>query len=332
MRPLDVAAESKDGRFLRSKLEDRIIGQKAAIDALVGIWERYKSGLYNRTRPVASMLLLGPTGCGKTRIAEALAEAIHNDPNAILKIDCGEYQHSQEIAKLIGSPPGYLGHRETPPAINTERINKLKGKEDVAIILFDEIEKASDALWHILLGVLDKGALTLGTNEKVDLTKTIIVMTSNAGTAEMAFALGNRLGFSHAENASVNDAEIAGIGEKAAKRKFTSEFINRLNYVIGCNALTKMQAAKIVDLELDRVQANLLMQCTNGFKFRVSDRVKSALLEEGFDPKMNARNVRRVIERRIEVPLSRIVSNGHCAAHESVYVSFVDGEFSFSAY
>src|ERR1700746_12219 len=149
-----------------------------------------------QVRPVGNFLFLGPTGTGKTRLVEATAESLAGDAHCVLKIDCAEFQHSHEISKLIGSPPGYLGHRETRPLLSQEVLNQYHtDKIKLSFVLFDEIEKASDALWNLLLGILDKAVLTLGDNRRVDFSKALIFMTSNLGAAEMGSILRPKLGF-----------------------------------------------------------------------------------------------------------------------------------------
>src|SRR5271165_1292323 len=204
---LDPTKTGRQAENLENSLRHRIIGQDEAIHQIVRSYQTYLAGLSPAGRPVANFLFLGPTGSGKTRIVEATAESLLNDPKAVIKIDCAEFQHSHEIAKLIGSPPGYLGHRETHALLSQEALNKhYTDKVKLSIVLFDEIEKASDALWNLLLGILDKGVLTLGDNRKVDFSASMIFMTSNLGAAEMNSLVKPRLGFhvSKEEDAAPN--------------------------------------------------------------------------------------------------------------------------------
>lgn len=332
MRPLFVNTESSDAFAVRLSLQNNIVGQEEAVDALVDITEKYHANIFDPTKPISSNLLIGPTGSGKTRLCEAFAEALYGDPKQMLKIDCAEYQHSAEIAKLLGSPPGYIGHRETPPLLTQERIDKFKTtKYSFAVILWDEIEKASDALWHLMLGILDKGRITLGNNTETDLTRTVNLMTSNAGSSEMEFALRGGAGFRPTEEITVDDDAIKSIGVESAKRKFTSEFINRVDGIIACNALTKEQIKGIIEIELRRLQHRIFSKCSPALAFHVSGPAKQAILDEGYDPKYNARNVKRVIERRVGKALSRIIATKQCKPKEEVLVDFKNGGFSFSA-
>jgi ATP-dependent Clp protease ATP-binding subunit ClpB len=331
-RYLDTTSESTRAKVVRNSIERSVIGQSEGISALVDLIEKFNGNIYDRDRPIGSALLLGPTGSGKTKLVEAFCEAVFGDSKRCLKIDCAEYQHSHEIAKLLGSPPGYLGHRETPPLLTQDRIDGLKTTGyPFSVLFFDEIEKASDALWHLMLGILDKGRITLGTNAETDLTKTVILMTSNAGSGEMEFALNGGFGFKSAEKADVNDAEIAEIGVSAAKRKFTTEFINRIDKIIACNSLTRDQIKRIIDIELMRVQKFIFTHCQLLPIFRVSQQVKDAILVEGYDPKYNARNIKRVIEKRIQLPLAKIISTAQVGDKDVIQIEQNgDGEFTFA--
>ncbi|MEJ7710669.1 MAG: AAA family ATPase [Pyrinomonadaceae bacterium] len=195
---------------MRDKLTARIVGQERAVRRLSGLYQIFLAGMNPPHRPVGTMLFLGPTGSGKTRVMEAAAEVLFGDSQAVVKIDCAEFQHSHEIAKLIGSPPGYLGHRETAPMLTQENLDRYHTEESkLSLILFDEIEKASDALWQLLLGILDKATLTLGDNRRVDFSQSMVVMTSNLGAREMAELISGGIGFAPAKGASnPNDTEV----------------------------------------------------------------------------------------------------------------------------
>jgi len=333
-RVLDVTSETESGQAVRAELESAVVGQPDGVNYFVGLVEQFKSRLYDTNRPIGSVLITGPTGSGKTFCTEAFAEALQpigarDSKLNMVKIDCGEFQHSHEISKLIGSPPGYLGHRETPALLSTDRISKLQTNEayPFAIILFDEIEKACDSLWHILLAVLDKGVITLGTNERVDLTRTIIVMTSNAGSSGM---FNNALGFKTIAEGR-NDAEIKHIGIEAAKRKFSVEFINRLDGVVAFNALLRQQVSSVLNRELGKLQNEIFTKCTPKLLFRVGPRAKTAMLDEGYNPKYNARNIRRVLDKHLRLPMARIIASKQCSADDAVLVDYKDGEYIFQS-
>src|SRR5438105_7014532 len=231
--PLDPAKTGRDATQLETGLRRMIVGQDEAIQQIVNIYQMHLTGMNPPGRPIGNFLFLGPTGSGKTRIVEATAESLLKNPRAVIKIDCAEFQHSHEIAKLIGSPPGYLGHRETHALLSQEALNQHHtDKIKLSFVLFDEIEKASDALWNLLLGILDKGVLTLGDNRKVDFSSAMVFLTSNLGATEMSSLVSPRLGFNvpSFEDAGSNarlSARMSGAGIAAARRKFTPEFINR---------------------------------------------------------------------------------------------------------
>src|SRR5579872_1523716 len=239
---LDPKRRGNEAESLSKRLGRLVVGQEEAIRAIVDVLQMYQTGLNAPDRPIGNFLFLGPTGCGKTRLVEAAAECLVNDPKAVIKIDCSEFQHSHEIAKLIGSPPGYLGHRETHALLSQEAIDRYHTDTvKISFVLFDEIEKASDSLWNLLLGILDKAVLTLGDNRKVDFSHALIFMTSNMGAAEMSSLLCPKLGFNAGEAARKSqtgesdeklDAKIKRSGVEAARRKFTPEFINRLDKIV----------------------------------------------------------------------------------------------------
>ena len=308
---LDPSKRSTDTIDFQSALRSKIVGQEEAVQALVDLYQVFRAGLNSPGRPVGNLLFLGPTGSGKTRIVEAAAEILFGDARAVIKVDCAEFQHSHEIAKLIGSPPGYLGHRETHPLITQETLaachtEKLK----LSFLLFDEIEKASDALWQLLLGILDKATLTLGDNRKVDLSKTVIFLTSNLGGGEITELMEGGMGFIQPK-----DKPAAGLDEKvqrtaveAARRKFSPEFMNRLDKVVVFHPLRKEQLQEVLDIELGQVQQRVLDTAKGQFLFRVTPAGRDFLLEEGTDQRYGARHLKRAIERHVVYPLANLLA------------------------
>src|SRR6478609_7210256 len=227
---LDPTRRSSDAQDFETALRRKIVGQDPAVEKVVEIYQMFLAGLNAPGRPVGNLLFLGPTGSGKTRVVEAMAESLFGDPRAVVKIDCAEFQHSHEIAKLIGSPPGYLGHRETSPMLTQENLDKAHTDETkLTFVLFDEIEKASDSLWQLLLGILDKATLTLGDNRRVDFSKTVVIMTSNLGAREMSDMISGGIGFAPTSKDQIKadneiDTKIYRTALEAAKRKFSPEF------------------------------------------------------------------------------------------------------------
>ena len=309
---LDPSRRSSDAQEFETALRRKIVGQDAAIEKVSEIYQMFLAGLNAPGRPVGSLLFLGPTGSGKTRVVEAMAEALFGDPRACIKIDCAEFQHSHEIAKLIGSPPGYLGHRETHPVLTQEALNQWHSEKlKLTLLLFDEIEKASDALWQLLLGILDKATLTLGDNRRVDLSHCIIVMTSNLGAAEMNEMINGAMGF-HQPPALVDariDDKITRTAQEAARRKFSPEFMNRIDKVVVFKMLKPEHLEKILEIELGMVQQRILQTSgSSQFVFSCTDKVKKFLMREGTDAKYGARHLKRAIEKNLVFPLANLVA------------------------
>jgi ATP-dependent Clp protease ATP-binding subunit ClpA len=235
----------------------------------------------------------------------------------VIKVDCAEFQHSHEIAKLIGSPPGYLGHRQTQPLITQEALaqhhtEKLK----LSFLLFDEIEKASDALWQLLLGILDKATLTLGDNRRVDLSETMIFMTSNLGGGEITQLMTGGLGFApdvQPEKVVGLDAKVERTATEAAKRKFAPEFMNRIDKVVVFHPLRAEQLELILEIELGMVQQRVLETAKGRFLFRVTPAARGFLLREGTDLKYGARHLKRAIERHLVYPLASLLATDQVA-------------------
>jgi ATP-dependent Clp protease ATP-binding subunit ClpA len=333
--PLDPAKTGRDAVTLEGSLRRMIVGQDEAIEQIVNIYQMYLTGMSAPGRPIGNFLFLGPTGSGKTRIVEATAEALLRNPRAVIKIDCAEFQHSHEIAKLIGSPPGYLGHRETHPLLSQEVLNQYHTDTmKVSFILFDEIEKASDALWNLLLGILDKATLTLGDNRKVDFSRTMIFMTSNLGASEMSAIMSPKLGF-HVGDVRTKMAtgemdestigKMARSGLEAARRKFTPEFMNRLDKVVTFQPLGCRELKKILDIELNLVQQRIFNSAPErAFVFTISDSGKDFLLEQGTDMKYGARHLKRAIERLLVQPMSNLIATDQVRGGDWVRVEFDD--------
>ena len=311
---LDPEARSPELLEFEQRLRSQVIGQDRAVRRMVNMYQVFLAGMNMPGRPVGTVLFLGPTGSGKTRVVEAAADILFGSPRAFIKIDCAEFQHSHEIAKLIGSPPGYLGHRETPPLLTQEALDQHHTDElKLSFVLFDEIEKADDALWQLLLGVLDKGTLTLGDNRQVDFSSTLVLMTSNLGAAEMSALMEGGIGFAsnpaEHEDLTLIDEKIYRTATTVARKKFTPEFMNRIDKVVVFRTLTQDHLKEIVELELDDVRRRVLeSQADRQFILHCSDRVKNYFVEEGTDLRYGARHLKRVIERNLVFPLSNLIA------------------------
>ena len=324
---LDPGRTGANAQALEENLRKRVIGQEEAVQAIVDVYQTYITGLASPGRPAGNLLFLGPTGSGKTRTVEAVAEALVGDANAVIRIDCAEFQHSHEIAKLIGSPPGYLGHRETKALLSQDTLDQHHTDDcKLSFVLFDEIEKASDALWNLLLGVLDKASLTLGDNRHVDFSRSIIFMTSNLGAAEMNSILRPNLGFqvvaAETDESKTNE-RLARAGVDAARRGFTPEFINRIDKIAVFNPLGETELRKIVDIELDAVEKRIhAAKVAENVEFTVTDEAKGYLLTQGVDARYGARHLKRAIERLVVHPVSNLIATNQIEGADSLLVEF----------
>lgn len=316
---LDPERIGREAQRLEEELRARIIGQQEAIAQVVGVYQTYLAGLNGAGRPVGTFLFMGPTGTGKTRVVEAASEVLAGDIRAMVKIDCAEFQHGHEIAKLIGSPPGYLGHRETHPMLSQETLNQYHSDTNkLSFVLFDEIEKASDTLWNLLLGILDRATLTLGDNRRVDFSRTMIFLTSNLGAAEMDAILRPKLGFAALDTERRRQCgevdgtsldKVARAGMEAARRKFRPEFINRIDKTVVFRPLGGKELHDILDLELRILRKRILASTgAQPFVFSVSEAAREFLLREGTDMRYGARHLKRTIEHWLVHPMSNLVA------------------------
>ena len=326
---LDPTQSSPEVRDFEGALRRRVVGQDRAVRRLARVYQVYLAGLAVTGRPLVNLLFLGPTGSGKTRLVEAASEVLFGDARGVIKIDCAEFQHSHEIAKLIGSPPGYLGHRETQPLITQEVLEqRYTERLKLSLVLFDEIEKASDALWQLLLGILDKGTLTLGDNRRVDFSRALIFLTSNLGSQEMAKLMTGGLGFSSdpREEEDELDRKIYRAATEAARRKFSPEFMNRIDKVIVFRTLQRGHLETILDIELGRVQERIISSSTGGnqFVFKCTTAARDFLIREGTDMKYGARHLKRTIERHVVFPLSNLLATRQIQLGDLITVDYDD--------
>jgi ATP-dependent Clp protease ATP-binding subunit ClpB len=324
---LDPNKMGTEAERLEDNLRKRIVGQDAAIRQIVDVYQTYLAGMSPQGRPVGNFLFLGPTGSGKTRTVEAVAESLCGDPRAVIKIDCAEYQHGHEIAKLIGSPPGYLGHKETHALLSQEALDQhLTEKVKLSFVLFDEIEKASDALWNLLLGILDKASLTLGDNRRVDFSRSMIFLTSNLGASEMESILHPKLGFRFHEPVVATAAQAGRLdnaGTSAARKRFSPEFMNRIDRTVVFSPLGQAELHQILSLELDAVLQRIRLatgaasiQCT------VNDGARDFLLAEGTDTRYGARHLKRAVERLLVQPIANLIASDQLQSGDALSVEF----------
>lgn len=292
-------------------LSRKMIGQPAAIAAIVPCIQLYRARLAPEGRPVGIFLLLGPTGTGKTRTVEALAEVLHGSAKKLLRIDCGEFQMDHEVAKLVGAPPGYLGHRETQPVLTQQKLNAASSEAcDLSIVLFDEIEKAAPSLTRLLLGILDKGTLRLGDGTSVNFEKTIVFLTSNLGAREMSKQLRPDFGFESLAPANARP-RLEAIGANAVRRNFPPEFVNRIDEVITYQPLSTDALGTILDLAIRDLQDHIDKRLgIEAFHLNLSAQARRFLLKRGTSEEYGARELKRVLQRELIHPLASLAAGG----------------------
>ena len=333
--PLDAKRHGDAIKELETVLRSKIVSQESAIDAVVELYQIFLVGMAPPDRPVGNLLFLGPTGSGKTYVVEALAETLFGNSHAFIKVNCAEFQEHHEIAKLIGSPPGYIGHGQTRALLTQEALNQWQtDKLKLTLLLFDEIEKASDALWQLLLGILDRATLTLGDNSHVDLSHCLIFMTSNLGAAEMSSLAEGGLGFA-GQFTKVNedfDHKITRTALEAARKKFSPEFMNRLDKVVVFQTLRPEHLERVLELELAKIQQRISRAVgEQNFTFECGPSVKQWLLREGTDPKYGARHLKRVIEKNVVYGLANLVATSQIQAGDRIVIGIgADGGLTFS--
>jgi CheY-like chemotaxis protein/Ni2+-binding GTPase involved in maturation of urease and hydrogenase len=319
-----------DGETLVELLTRKIVGQPAALQYIAPYVQMYQAGLAPPDRPAGIFLLLGPTGTGKTRTVEALAEVLHGSAKAVLKIDCGEFQSDHEVAKLIGAPPGYLGHRETKPMLTQERLSAVTSTGcDLSLVLFDEVEKAAPSLTLLLLGILDKGTLNLGDNTVVNFERTLIFLTSNLGAREMSKEVRPDIGFQTADQRTPQ--QIAGrlesIGLGAVRKRFSPEFVNRIDVVVTYQPLDAAAIARILDHHIDELQRHVHTRLGDrSFEIEVSQAARDVLLSRGVSAQYGARELKRTIHRLLTQPLAALVASGQITPGTRVIVDAAEGE------
>lgn len=306
-------------------LSRKVVGQSAATNAIVPYVYMYQSGLAPEGRPAGVFLLLGPTGTGKTKTVEAIAELLHGSEKKLLKIDCGEFQLEHEMAKLIGAPPGYLGHRETTPMLTQQQLAEATSEHcDLALVLFDEIEKAAHSLTTLLLGILDKGILRLGDNTIVDFEKSLIFFTSNLGAREMLNEINPAIGFQGSVARSRGDlsTKLEGIALGAVRKRFSPEFVNRIDAVITYQPLAADSLEKILDVDIKALQQHVNSRLGNHcFTIDVLPEARDFLLKKGFSEKYGARELKRTLHRQLTQPLATMVARGEILPAGLVSVS-----------
>jgi len=326
-----VQPEESDG--LASRLTELLVGQPEAIETIIPYIQMHQAGLAPDGRPMGVVLLLGPTGTGKTRTVEALAEVLHGSTKNLLKVDCGEFQMEHEVAKLIGAPPGYLGHRETQPMLSQAKVNGVSSENsDISLILFDEIEKAAPSMTRLLLGILDKATLRLGDNSTVNFERCMIFLTSNLGAKSIQRVSRPDFGFEAmmpVDNANEH-GKLQSIGMSAVRRKFSPEFVNRIDSVITYKPLDRAACEEILDQIMTGfarlIQARLGMRA---FRLMCTPAARSAILDVGVSLEFGARELKRTIQRNFIQPVASLVAQGQIPPGSTVLLdASKSGEFN----
>jgi ATP-dependent Clp protease ATP-binding subunit ClpA len=310
---------------LTAILSQKVVGQPAATSVIVPYIQMFQAGLAPEGRPVGIFLLLGPTGTGKTKTVEALAEILHGSAKNVLKIDCGEFQMEHEVAKLIGAPPGYLGHRETQPLLSQQKLTSVTSDNSpLSLVLFDEIEKAAPSLTRLLLGVLDKGVLRLGDNSSVNFERSLVFLTSNLGAREMMKEINPDFGFQSAgskRTATDLTSKLQNIALVAVRKKFSPEFVNRIDCVITYQPLNAESLSAIVDHQINDLQAHVNTRLgSRCFTIEVPFETRQWLIEKGTSQEYGARELNRTIHRNLTQPLATMVATGGVEAAARVRV------------
>src|ERR1700761_6021143 len=292
---------------LTSILSSKVVGQPNVINVIVPYVQMFQAGLSPENRPVGVFLLLGPTGTGKTRTVEALAEILHGSAKNVLKVDCGEFQMEHEVAKLIGAPPGYLGHRETQPMLSQQKLTAVTSdKSSLSLVLFDEIEKAAPSLTRLLLGVLDRGVLRLGDNSVVNFEKSLVFLTSNLGAREMMREINPDFGFASATVSGTREdltQKLQGIALVAVRKKFSPEFINRIDHVITYRPLDAESFSAIADHEIAGLQSHVNTRLgTRCFTIEVPFETRQWLIERGTGPEYGAGELKQPLQKKQQTP------------------------------
>ncbi|HEV7745395.1 MAG TPA: AAA family ATPase [Pyrinomonadaceae bacterium] len=317
-------AYSEPATDLVALLSQKVVGQSAATRAIVPYVYMYQSGLAPEGRPAGVFLLLGPTGTGKTKTVEAIAELLHGSSKKIVKIDCGEFQMEHETAKLVGAPPGYLGHRETTPLLTQQQLSDATSEGcDLALVLFDEIEKAAQSVTKLLLGILDKGLLRLGDNTSVNFEKSLIFFTSNLGAREMMKEINPNIGFQSAKKSKIDlTTRLESIALGAVRRRFSPEFVNRIDAVVTYNPLDTEAMAAILEHDILALQEHVNLRLGERYFFiEVTPEAKELLIRQGISQEYGARELKRTIHRQLTQPLATMVARGEIQPGAQVKVS-----------
>jgi len=321
---LDITARCDDAVEFEEQLSQRVVGQPQVVLKTVELIQTWMAGLNDPEHPAGVMLMLGPTGTGKTHTAESVAEVLLGSRKALFKLNCADYQDSYQTNRLLGPPPGYLGYDKdkATPLLTQEILDKYQtAKMKVNVMLIDEIEKADDALFQALLGIFDKAELEQSNGQKIDFTKTFIFVTSNLGAKKLDH---NSLGFSQSEDSIERiDRELSQSIKRAVEKKFTPEFVNRFDKIVTFNTLSTKDMQQILELQLLAVRRRIITSKDHRkFTFRVSKSAKEYLLQHGYDKKYNARPLKRLVESVVVNPLANLLMTSQLDLGDMVIIDY----------
>lgn len=317
---------------IAARMKRELIGQDEVINELCPYLTIHKTGLSPEGRPVGNFLLLGPTGTGKTRMGEVLAKCIHGHERMLIRIDCGEYQMEHEIAKLVGAPPGYLGHRETQPILTQQKLNAVCSESsNLSIVVFDEIEKAASSMIKILLGVLDKAVLKLGDNTSVNFERSIILMTSNMGAKELKSAMAPDFGYStFAPVPATSVSKMNNIGNSAAKRRLPPEFMNRIDQIFTFKTLSRENIEQILAIELGKIESHVRERLElPGFELILHEDAIDWIVDNGFSQEYGGRNLKRLLHKRVLYPIAQSVEAEEIEDGDVASFTVSDGDLQY---
>jgi ATP-dependent Clp protease ATP-binding subunit ClpB len=319
---LNPLLKCEDTNDFFNKLKAKVIGQDEALEKIADIIQTYKAGLHQKGKPLSNVIFLGSSGTGKTRSVESVASALFGDEKAFFKMNCGEFQSSSSIATLIGAAPGYIGYKQTEPFISQDKIDKFQTKEfPINLILLDEIEKAHDAIFQLLLGILDKATLNMNNGGHIDFSSCIIFMTSNLGSESIVNADKEGLGFATNTDKRL-DSQIKKAALGALEKKFSPEFVNRLDHTVVFNTLTEDSVRKILDLEMLAVRGRIFTSKPHiKFTFIYTKKVEDFILQQGFSRKFGARELKRTISRHVTNPLASLMMSRQLDYGDIVIIS-----------
>jgi len=312
--PVTRVAQTESHRLVKmaDELKGKVIGQDQAIAKVVKAIQRNRAGLKDPNKPIGTFIFLGPTGVGKTELAKVIARYLFDSEDALIRIDMSEYMEKFSISRLVGAPPGYVGYEEGGQL--TEKVRR----KPYSVVLLDEIEKAHPDVFHLLLQVLDEGRLTDSLGRNIDFKNTIIIMTSNIGSRQLK-DFGQGVGFNVSKTPESENENAKYVIQKALKKAFAPEFINRIDDVVMFNQLDKKQIHKIIDIEIKDLYKRV--ESLN-YKLKISSAAKDFIADKGYDPQFGARPLKRAIQKYLEDEMAEIIIKASITEGDTISVGY----------